>query len=114
MVTLGMMNSRMKDFYDMDVMLKHMSIDDHELESAILLTFKRRHVPLPTELPAAFTPAFIDSIKETQWQAFLQRSMLKDCECRLTQITSRSRKRLWPILMRLQDTKPKRSGNSIS
>ena len=56
------MNSRMKDLYDMDVILKHMSIDDHELESAILSTFKRRHMPLPTELPAAFTPAFVDSI----------------------------------------------------
>lgn len=45
-VVLGMFNSRMKDFYDMHVILAHMDIDDDLLRGAIRATFKRRNVAL--------------------------------------------------------------------
>ena len=65
-VVLGALNSRMKDFYDMHVILTHMGIDDDLLRAAIQGTFERRNVPLPEVLPVAFTPEFLkDGIKET-------------------------------------------------
>lgn len=103
LVVLGAMNSRVKDFYDMHVILKHMAIDDNLLEVAIRSTFERRKVPLPRELPVAFTKEFLDDgIKETQWKAFLHRSILSEYEVSLSQVLTDLRERLWPILLRLQ------------
>jgi hypothetical protein len=99
MVVLGALNSRMKDFYDMHVILAHLNIDDDVLAKAIRATFARRNVPLPQEMPVAFTAAFLeDGIKETQWQAFLRRSALTSFDLSLADILAGLRKRLWPLL----------------
>ena len=99
MVVLGALNSRMKDFYDMHVILAHMDLDDELLGDAIRATFARRNVPLPQGVPAAFTPDFLeDGIKETQWQAFLRRSSLTSFGLRLADVLADLRARLWPVL----------------
>jgi len=98
-VVLGALNSRMKDFYDMHIILTHMDIDDNILREAIRATFERRNVPLPEELPVAFTPEFLeDGIKETQWQAFLRRSSLSSFHLDLASVLADLKKRLWPLL----------------
>ncbi len=102
-VILGIVNSRMKDFYDMYVMLKNMAIDDVLLETAIRSTFQRRKVPIPSKPPSAFTSEFLEnSGKEKQWQTFLKRSALQERELSLDYILAEIRERLWPILCRLQ------------
>jgi len=99
MVVLGALNSRLKDFYDMHAILAHMSIDDDLLGKAIRATFARRNVPLPLELPVAFTPDFLeDGDKETQWRAFLRRSALESFDLRLEEVLTDLRERLWPLL----------------
>jgi len=103
MVVLGALNSRMKDFYDVHVILTHMRIDDGLIEAATRATFKRRNVPLPREIPVALTPQFLDDgLKETQWQAFLRRSAIPDQELSLPRVLTELRERLWPILARLR------------
>lgn len=98
-VVLGALNSRMKDFYDMHIILTHMDIDDRILRDAIRATFERRNVPLPEELPVAFTPEFLeDGIKEAQWQAFLRRSSLSSFHLDLASVLADLKKRLWPLL----------------
>jgi hypothetical protein len=98
-VVLGALNSRMKDFYDMHVILAHMDIDDDLLRDAVLATFERRNVPLPTEVPVAFCSGFLeDGIKETQWRAFLRRSRLESFGLELVTVLADLRKRLWPLL----------------
>lgn len=42
MIVLGMMNSRLKDFYDVYIILQHMGIDETQLTDAIQSTFQRR------------------------------------------------------------------------
>ncbi|MCD4708813.1 MAG: nucleotidyl transferase AbiEii/AbiGii toxin family protein [Candidatus Sabulitectum sp.] len=99
MVILGALNSRMKDFYDMYMILVHMNVDDKLLGEAIRATFTRRNIPLPREIPVAFTPDFLeDGIKETQWQAFLRRSALSSLDLDLADVLADLRKRLWPVL----------------
>lgn len=99
MVILGALNSRMKDFYDMYVILVHMNVDDKLLGEAIRATFARRNVPLPRDIPVAFTPDFLeDGNKETQWQAFLRRSALSSLDLDLADVLADLRKRLWPVL----------------
>lgn len=99
MVVLGLMNSRLKDFYDVYVILKHMNIDDALLTNAVRATFKQRNVQLPSKVPVVFTPEFLeDGIKEKQWQAFLRRSGLPAHDPSFSEIVDYLRDRLWPIL----------------
>lgn len=106
MIVLGMMNSRLKDFYDVYIILQHMGIDEAQLADAIQSTFQRRKTPLPTELPLVFTDDFIsDGNKETQWKAFLKRSLLTDCELSFSQIVESIQQKLWPIVLQLQNKK---------
>jgi hypothetical protein len=103
MVVLGMMNSRIKDFYDIHVILRHMNVKEKELQAAIASTFKRRKVELPQKMPIAFTPEFLeDGSKEIQWQAFLHRSLLDEYGFTFRQIVDDLREKLWPILLQLQ------------
>lgn len=99
MVVHGIMNSRMKDFYDIYILLKHMNIDDNLLAQAIKATFNRRKTELPKLLPVALSEDFLeDGTKETQWKAFLNRSNLSDSELTLPEVIKNLRKRLWPVI----------------
>jgi len=56
MVKLGIANSRMKDFYDMEVLSRTFSFDGKSLREAIHNTFERRGTELPLDgTPLAFT-----------------------------------------------------------
>lgn len=76
-VSLGLANSRMKDFYDLYWLLSHRSLDADLLRNAIQTTFKQRRTALPKTQAIAFTAAFFeDPQKITQWQAFLRKNAL--------------------------------------
>ena len=77
MVWLGIANSRMKDFYDIWVIMQKFSFEGEILAKAIGATFTRRNTKIPTEAPLALTPTFADdTTKQTQWKAFLRRNTL--------------------------------------
>jgi len=71
MVKLGVLNSRMKDFYDIWLLSRQFDFDGAKLAEAIRLTFERRGTALPTEIEA-FTEPFIDA-KQIQWTTFWKR-----------------------------------------
>jgi len=102
MVVLGLMNSRLKDFYDIYMILKHMNIDDAILTDAIRATFERRNVRISLQEPAVFTDDFLeDGDKEAQWKAFLHRSALPEGDLPFSIVISCLKDRLWPILSNL-------------
>jgi hypothetical protein len=72
MVTLGIANSRMKDFYDLGVLSGKLAFDGKTLSEAIGKTFRNRETGLPASgMPLAFTPEFYDDrSKNRQWTAF--------------------------------------------
>lgn len=73
MVVLGRANSRMKDFYDVWLLLSAYEFDPDRLGCAITATFQQRHTALPDETPDALTGAFAnDATKQRQWNAFAQ------------------------------------------
>ena len=77
MTTLGLLNSRMKDFYDLDWMARSFEFAGTSLVEAIRATFVRRQTTLPVETPVSLTPLFAgDPTKLVQWEAFLRRSGL--------------------------------------
>lgn len=72
---LGMLNTRFKDYYDLDYLSRTFDFEGATLLSAITATFARRGTPFPADgLPAGLTDAFAsDAVKQTQWTAFRRR-----------------------------------------
>jgi hypothetical protein len=67
-ITIGLANSRMKDFYDLLVLARTFSFDGARVRDAIVATFERRGTPLPAETPVALTEEFADDdAKKKQW-----------------------------------------------
>ena len=74
---LGMANTRMKDYFDLDLLLQDATLEAHELRRAIEATFARRNLMLPTELPSGLSDAFVaDASKQAQWRGFLKKNRL--------------------------------------
>ncbi|MBF0332652.1 MAG: nucleotidyl transferase AbiEii/AbiGii toxin family protein [Alphaproteobacteria bacterium] len=77
LVDLGMLNTRMKDFYDVWAIATTFSFDGATLAQAIQATFARRATALPSETPVALTPAFAAaSTKQAQWDGFIRRTAI--------------------------------------
>ena len=99
MVALGMLNSRMKDFYEVRMILRQFSFEGPKLAEAIRATFKRRRTKIPKSIPTALSNEFaMDIEKGTQWKAFLNRSGLEDIALELPQIIDEIRVFLIPPL----------------
>lgn len=107
LVSLGMRNSRMKDFFDLSVMAKNFAFDGSVLAGAIGATFRRRQTAIPAETPVAFTPDFVnDAAKKSQWSAFLKRTSLAMAPEPLPELMSFVASFAIPVLMAVRDGKP--------
>jgi hypothetical protein len=74
---LGMINTRMKDFFDLWVLLQDASLNDAELQRAVEATFARRQTAMPRAQPLGLSDGFAnDASKQVQWQAFLKKNKL--------------------------------------
>ena len=75
MVVLGIVKSRMKDFYDVDLLARTFPFEGARLSRAIQATFDRRQTSLPTEVPSALSDEFLrDRSRLNQWEAFLRKA----------------------------------------
>jgi Nucleotidyl transferase AbiEii toxin, Type IV TA system len=75
LVAFGLLNSRMKDFFDLWAISGLLAFDGAVLGEAIRATFERRATPVPADPPVALTAAFADDPgKRAQWRAFLRRT----------------------------------------
>jgi hypothetical protein len=98
MVTLGMANSRMKDFYDVWMLSRSFDFDGLTLTKAITATFKRRKTELPKEAPMALTTVFSTDIgKQIQWKAFINKSGITNESISLENVVADLRQFLLPI-----------------
>jgi len=78
MVKLGLLNSRMKDFYDIWFLSRRFVFKGETLIEAIEKTFEKRKTPLISE-PSIFNSTFIkDDTKQAQWQGFIKKTKLTD------------------------------------
>lgn len=77
MVKLGMLNTRMKDFFDVWSASQEFSFDGPTLSKAVKTTFETRRTKVPKEPPLALTSEFYDDRqKNAQWNAFINKSGL--------------------------------------
>jgi hypothetical protein len=110
-VSLGMVNSRMKDFYDLWVLSMEFEFDGELLGRAIRATFERRGTEIPAEVPPALGDEFAgDTEKQQQWRAFVTRSQLRHSEAKFGQVIRDVRDFVTPVLTALAagDTSPRR------
>lgn len=74
---LGMTNSRMKDYFDLAVLVDREALDTDVLASALKATFERRSMAVPAELPIGLTEEFAyDPSRQAMWQAFIRKNEL--------------------------------------
>lgn len=96
---LGMTNSRLKDYFDLSVLLARETLDTGLLAQAIKATFERRGMAVPADMPIGLTDEFAhDASRQALWQAFLKKNEL-DHEP-LATVVERLRSALAPALRR--------------
>ena len=106
MVTLGILNSRMKDFFDVWMLATHFPFDGALLCQAIRATFLRRGTILSTDIPLALQSAFAaDSTKMIQWQAFLRKIATAD-KLAFTEVIEMLRQFLMPVVVSVASDRP--------
>jgi predicted nucleotidyltransferase component of viral defense system len=104
MVKLGVLNSRMKDFYDIWLLSREFDFDGTRLAEAISRTFERRGTALPAAVEA-FTEFFIDA-KQTQWAAFRKRMQQGHVPASFKEVVSAVDGFLSPIVTAISSGRP--------
>lgn len=95
MVMLGHTNTRMKDFFDLEVIARRTELDGAMLAAAIAATFSRRQTAVPAEVPVALTAQFSEAAaKRRQWQAFLGKNRIAASD--LNDVVELLADLLWP------------------
>ena len=100
-VSLGIGNSRMKDFYDLWTIAQTFAFEGGNLAEAIRRTFDRRRTPLPEQVPVGLSDGFALE-RETQWRAFLARDRLEVAPASLAQVIDDLRAFVQPVLARAE------------
>ena len=96
--SLGMTNSRLKDYLDLSVLLDRETLDAEILAVAIAATFARRGMAVPTSLPVGLSDEFAtDSSRQALWHAFLKKNEL--AQQALSDIVATLRSALEPALL---------------
>jgi len=78
MVKLGLLNSRMKDFYDIWLMMRRFDFNGSKFSEALKRTFSHRKTLLPKYRPLFAEEIYDDkSDRQILWKAFLKKGNIK-------------------------------------
>jgi len=98
LISLGMLNSRMKDYFDLWILARHSDFDGLVLSKAVAATFGRRRTTIPEGVPIGLADEFSqDAQKNKQWQAFLRKNALEKMP--LASVVGDLRAFLLPVLV---------------
>lgn len=101
LVQLRMLNSRMKDYFDLWLISRHSDLNKETLRTAIQRTFENRSTEIDTT-PVGLSAEFGDDpSKQAQWRAFLKRSLLTQVPGDLAEVVQELRAFFEPILRTL-------------
>jgi predicted nucleotidyltransferase component of viral defense system len=96
-VVLGMVNSRLKDYLDLVVIVEREALDEATLALAINATFQRRSTGLPAALPVGLSDEFAsDATRMALWHALLKKNAIVHRP--LMDVVGVIRAVLWPAL----------------
>lgn len=98
MVSRGVANSRMKDFFDIYGLAGTRTFDGETMRAALAATFARRGTAIAAEPPLALTGEFSDDPqKRVQWTAFVRRTRRPELT-NLSTVVGTLERFLWPAL----------------
>jgi predicted nucleotidyltransferase component of viral defense system len=97
LVTLGMANSRLKDFYDLWLIAQTFEFRQSVLVDAVGRTFERRGTVLPTDTPVGLTDEFA-AARADQWRTFLARERMAAAPGGFTTVIADLVRFLMPLL----------------
>ena len=101
-IVLGMINSRMKDFYDLAQLAAYTTFDGAVLAEAIASTFRRRRTDIPHAVPVALTAEFWHNPQKlAQWKAFMGRNAMPEPWPALGDTVERVEALVGPVLLAL-------------
>ena len=99
MLEKGMVNSRMKDYYDVWFMNRTFEIDAAKLQRAVEETFKRRKTVFPEAVPIGLSREFIeDRQKKSQWKGFQKKIGIKEADLSLESVVASVRDFIMPVI----------------
>lgn len=98
LMTLGMLNSRIKDYYDLALLSRMYPFEGERLVEAISATFRHRGTAIEAE-PIGLTQAYCDDPARTlQWRAFVRRSRFGEEAGDLARLVDKLRPFALPVL----------------
>ncbi|MNX91346.1 hypothetical protein D3C86_1234210 [compost metagenome] len=95
--TLGMLNTRMKDYFDLWILARQCDFDAAILAKAIRSTFERRGTSIPPSIPFGLTPESRRMRKKLSNGPFQRKNALDAASLR--DVVEVLEKFLWPVLM---------------
>jgi predicted nucleotidyltransferase component of viral defense system len=105
MVKLGVVNSRMKDFYDIWFLSRTFDFKGEILGEAIEKTFEKRNTPVNLET-ALFDPSFgMDKDKDVQWRGFIRKAKLIGAPETFREIVAAVKRFLEPLATSITERK---------
>lgn len=103
MVAKGILNSRMRDFFDIWALSRQFRFNGDVLATAIAHTFAQRNLGVDPH-PPALTDAFAaDPSKAAQWRGFLRKGRLQNTPPDLAQVVHGIATFLLPVLQAVAD-----------
>ena len=95
---LGLLNSRIKDYYDIALLSRMYSFNGEQAVEAIRATFRHRGTRIEAE-PAGLTEAYYaDPARVLQWRAFVRRSRFTERTDDLKQLVAEVGRFAFPLL----------------
>ena len=77
MLSLGMANTRMKDYFDLWILSRHAEFDGAVMQQALAATLERRHTAVDLQ-PIGLADAFIQDVSRlSQWRGFIRKNRLQ-------------------------------------
>jgi len=102
MVKLDILNSRMKDIYDIWILSKRFEFDSELLTHAIVNTFKQRKTEITANVITFTDTYYLNQEKMAQWKGFLRRAKVSDIPENLEEIIGSVRTFLLPALNHIE------------
>lgn len=95
--TRGIVNSRLKDYYDLWLIAETFELERASLANAVRQTFARRKTPLPQEKPTGLSEAYVEAWNG-QWWAFQARERMVAAPQQLATVLADLERFLLPLI----------------
>jgi hypothetical protein len=103
---LGLLNSRMKDYYDLALLSRMYSFEGETLIAAIVATFAHRGTSIEAEPIGLTEPFYSDPARAIQWRAFVRRSRFTEGPADLEKLIPKIRLFALPLLAAAAGERP--------